>query len=157
MSNISFRIATIDDADEIAGMNQQLIRDEGHRNAMSIQELTDRMRDWLRGEYEAIMMVVGLNPIGYVLFRRERDHIYLRQFFVVPEQRRKGIGRSAIIWMRENAWADAARIRLDVLVGNTSGLAFWRAIGFSDYCITLEAEQPSTPSTNSRSTELNRG
>jgi hypothetical protein len=25
-----------------------------------------------------------------------------------------------------------------VLVGNTAGLDFWRAVGFSDYCIALE-------------------
>ncbi|MCA9194195.1 MAG: GNAT family N-acetyltransferase [Planctomycetales bacterium] len=148
MAEIEFHLATINDAELIAEMNEKLIRDEGHRNAMSLPELTDRMRIWLRGEYEAIVIDDEQSSIGYALFRREPDYIYLRQFFVIPEQRRNGIGRMAIAWMRENVWADATRIRLEVLVGNSTGLAFWRAIGFSDYCITLEAEQRGVPTTN---------
>ncbi|MCA9262751.1 MAG: GNAT family N-acetyltransferase [Planctomycetales bacterium] len=141
MAEISFREAIVGDADRIAEMNQQLIRDEGHRNPMSLLELTDRMRVWLQGDYEAVVIHDNQAVIGYALFRRDPEHIYLRQFFVEPDRRREGIGRAAIAWMWNNVWADAVRLRLDVLVGNSTGRAFWHAMGFSEYCITLEAER----------------
>jgi hypothetical protein len=31
-------------------------------------------------------------------------------------------------------------VRVDVLVGNAAGVAFWRAVGFADYAVTLEWE-----------------
>jgi hypothetical protein len=31
-------------------------------------------------------------------------------------------------------------VRVEVLVGNADGLAFWRAVGFRDYALTLEAD-----------------
>jgi hypothetical protein len=32
------------------------------------------------------------------------------------------------------------RIRTDVLVGNKIGIDFWKAVGFQEYCITMEME-----------------
>ena len=78
--------------------------------------------------------------VGYVLFCTEPEFVYLRQFYVEVEHRRRGIGRAALKWLRESVWTDAARIRLDVLVGNAAGIAFWRAVGFRDYCLTMEWE-----------------
>jgi SAM-dependent methyltransferase len=45
-------------------------------------------------------------------------------------------------WLWVNLWKDAPRVRLDVLLGNEEGLAFWRALGFQGYCQTMEAEAP---------------
>jgi predicted acetyltransferase len=67
------------------------------------------------------------------------DHVYLRQFFVWREHRRQGVGRSAIEWLMRTAWADAPRVRLDVLVTNTEGRAFWKGVGFEEYCVTMES------------------
>lgn len=136
---ISFQSATVDDAPSLAEMNLQLIRDEGHRNPMSLMELTQRMTGWLEGEYEAVLFQQATRNVGYALYRREPEHIYLRQFFVEQASRRSGIGRAAISWMWAHVWTEADRIRLDVLVGNTSAHLFWLAAGFTDYCITMEA------------------
>lgn len=136
--DLCYRTATPRDADVLARMNAQLIRDEGHRNPMSASELETRMRGWLESEYEAVLFEQEDEPVGYALYRKESDHIYLRQLFVVPGRRRSGIGRQAIVWLRENRWASAACVRLDVLVGNETGRAFWRAVGFDDYCVTME-------------------
>jgi GNAT superfamily N-acetyltransferase len=135
-----YRFATVDDAPALALLNHALIRDEGHRNAMSVPELAARMARWLAGEYQAVVFEDAEQPVGYALFRRESEHVYLRQFFVAPEQRRRGVGRAAIGWLRQHAWGGDRRIRLDVLVGNAAGIAFWRAVGFRDYCLTLELE-----------------
>jgi ribosomal protein S18 acetylase RimI-like enzyme len=139
-ANPTFRHATPADATPLAEMNHRLIRDEGHRNRMTVPELRERMEGWLRGEYSATVFEVAGVAAGYALFRRESEFVYLRQFYVAPEHRRRGIGRAALAWLRADAWRDAPRIRLDVLVNNPAGIAFWRAVGFRDYCLTMEWE-----------------
>lgn len=133
-------LATVDDVAVLARMNQQLIRDEGHRNRMSIGELEDRMRSWLQTEYRATIFEDEGAAVGYALFKREPEWIYLRQFFVVPSRRRQGIGRNGIEWLRQYVWNDSQRVRLDVLVGNATAIEFWRSLGFTDYCLTMERE-----------------
>jgi len=137
---VVYRFAAPPDAPLLAGMNQQLIRDEGHRNRMSVAELEDRMRGWLEGEYRAVIFDWNGRPAGYALYREEPEYAYLRQFFVQSDCRRKGIGRAAVQWLLTNVWEDAARVRLEVLAGNTSGIAFWYALGFRDYALTLERQ-----------------
>jgi ribosomal protein S18 acetylase RimI-like enzyme len=138
---MNFRFCTAADAEWLAPLNAQLIRDEGDRNAMSVSELANRMARWLAGEYEAVAFEDRGVVVGYALFRREPDHIYLRQIFVSSEFRRQGIGRQAIAWLWLNAWRGVPRVRIDVLVGNEPGQAFWRAVGFRDYCLTMEMER----------------
>ncbi|HET6881292.1 MAG TPA: GNAT family N-acetyltransferase [Pirellulales bacterium] len=134
------RLATLNDVALLAAMNQQLIRDEGHRNRMSLGQLEDRMQAWLSGEYQAAIFEESGEAVGYALFKREPEWIYLRQFFVVPSKRRQGIGRKAMDWLKENVWRNSPRIRLDVLVGNPTGIAFWRSLGFADYALTMELD-----------------
>jgi GNAT superfamily N-acetyltransferase len=121
-------------------MNAQLIHDEGHRNSMTVQQLVKRMSGWLAGEYQATVFEAEAKTIGYALYRIEPEYVYLRQLFVQPHLRRRGIARRALEWLRENAWGARPRVRIDVLVGNKTGIEFWRSVGFVDYCITLERE-----------------
>jgi len=136
---IDFRWATPVDAGLLGEMNRQLIIDEGHRNRMSVSELEKRMAGWLKGEYEAVIFEREHEPLGYVLFKRESEWVYVRHFFVRPKHRRQGIGRTAFAWLASNAW-ESCRIRLDVLVGNSTGIAFWRSLGFSECCLTMELD-----------------
>ena len=85
------------------------------------------------------------STVGYALFRREPDHIYLRPLFVQREGRRRGIGRAIVEWLIENVARDATRIRIEVLVGNEAAKSFWKAIGFHEYCVTLELDLPTRP------------
>ncbi len=145
---MNYRFAAASDAAILAGMNHQLIRDEGHRNAMTAAELEDRMRGWLGGEYRAVIFERNGQPAGYALFRNDPEFVYLRQFFVCREKRRQGIGRAAMRWLLANVWNGAARVRLEVLVGNAAGIAFWRALGFSDYALTMERERATAAPTS---------
>lgn len=135
-----YRYATTADAAVIATMNRQLILHEGHRNSMTLAELEQRLAGWLAGEYRAVLFEDEGNAVGYVLFRREPEFVYLRQLFVRAEYRRRGVARTALAWLREHVWSDVPRVRIDVLVGNAVAIAFWRAVGFSDYCLTMEWE-----------------
>jgi GNAT superfamily N-acetyltransferase len=142
MHQIRYRFANPDDAELLAALNQQLIRDEDHRNPMDLVQLTERMVDWLLGEYQAVLLEDGRETIGYALFRREPEFVYLRQLFVVPERRRQGVARDALNWLWQNAWSGAPRLRIEVLVSNEAGREFWQAVGFHEYAITMETVPP---------------
>jgi len=142
--NVRYRTASIADASVMAPMNAQLIRGEGHRNAMTVPQLAERMTGWLKAEYQGCLFELESKAIGYALYRFEPEYIYLRQLFVQPEMRRRGIARRALEWLRQNAWAVRPRVRIDVLVGNRSGIEFWRSVGFRDYCLSMERPVAST-------------
>lgn len=137
---MKLRAAESSDAAALARMNGELIRDEGHRNPMSLAELEARMAGWLDGEYRAVLFEEDGTALGYALFKPEPEWVYLRQFFVGRSHRRRGIGREAMRQLMAGAWKEAPRVRTDVLVGNAAGMAFWRALGFKDYCLTMEID-----------------
>ena len=135
---MNYRFATVEDAPLLAELNQQLIHEEGHRNRMTVAELSQRMRDWLKGEYQAVIFEDANDIVGYALFRESADEVSCRQLFVVRHRRRQGIGRSAVGILRSLVWPPAKRLVIEVLATNTPALAFWRAIGFRDYSLALE-------------------
>jgi GNAT superfamily N-acetyltransferase len=135
---MTFRAATLDDCPLLAGLNHQLIRDEGHRNQMTVPELEQRMRGWLSGEYRAVIFQDAGDVVAYALYREQPELIYLRQLFVVRHRRRRGFGRRAVEILRSQVWLKDRRLTVDVWVANQSGVAFWRSVGYSDYALSLE-------------------
>jgi GNAT superfamily N-acetyltransferase len=123
-SATSFRFATLDDCHLLSELNHQLIRDEGHRNPMTIGQLEQRMRGWLAGEYRAVIYEDGAEVVAYALFREEPDEIYLRQPFVVRHLRGRGIGRRAVEILRSQVWPKDKRLTVEVLVTNEKGVGF---------------------------------
>ena len=96
------------------------------------------MRSWLSSEYAAVIFEDGKEVVAYALYREQPEEIYLRQLFVVRNRRRQGIGRQTIEVLRSKIWPADKRLTVDVLVQNAGGVAFWRAVGYRDYCLTLE-------------------
>lgn len=135
---LTFRRATLDDGARLAELNQQLIRDEGHRNPMTSLELEQRMKNWLASEYTSVVFEEGGAVIAYALYREQPEEIYLRQLFVIRDRRRQGIGRQAVDILRSQIWPRNKRLTVGVLVQNTAAVAFWRAMGYRDYSLTLE-------------------
>src|SRR5262245_46176345 len=127
---MNFRHATVKDCALLADLNHQLIRDEGHRNRMTVPELEQRMKGWLVSEYVAVIFENNGEVVAYALYREQPEEIYLRQLFVVKTQRRKGIGRAAVEILRSQIWPKTKRLTVDVLIKNEAAVAFWRAIGF---------------------------
>jgi GNAT superfamily N-acetyltransferase len=142
------RAASLDDCPTLAVLNHQLIRDEGHANPMSIGDLEARMRAWLgSGEYRAILWEDAGAVVAYAVFLETRQEVYLRQFFVARDRRRGGVGRRAVAelfagWPRDKRWT------VSVLSANAPALAFWRAMGYADYDVTMQilpAAHPLSP------------
>ena len=138
MQKMEYYIATETDIDLLAEWNHQLIQDEGHRNQMNITQLCDRMRDWLSADYTAVIFNEDQNPVAYALYRETDAEIYLRQLFVKRGIRRQGIGRHAMQILQQRLWPQSKRLTVDVLSHNKDGIAFWRSVGYQDYCLTLE-------------------
>jgi ribosomal protein S18 acetylase RimI-like enzyme len=139
---MTYRRATTNDCPLLGELNHQLIRDEEHRNPMTVPELAQRMRGWLEGEYVAILFEEAREVVAYALYRDQPDEIYLRQLFVVRDRRRQGLGKQAMHLLRSEIWPNTKRLTVEVLVANAAAVAFWRAIGYRDYSLKLEM-QPS--------------
>ncbi len=135
---MEYRFATTSDLDRLAEWNHQLIRDEGHRNAMTVQELRERMRGWISGEYKAVIFGSDVDPVAYALYRESATELYLRQLFVRRDRRNKGIGREAMDILRNQLWPRHKRLTVEVLTDNVQAVKFWRSVGYKDYCLTLE-------------------
>jgi predicted acetyltransferase len=135
---VTFRRATLADCALLAELNHRLIRDEGHRNRMTVPELEQRMKGWLASEYTGVIFEDGNEVVAYALYREQPEEIYLRQLFVARNRRRQGIGRRAVEILRSNFWSPNKRLTVDVLVQNAAAVSFWRAVGYKDYSVTLE-------------------
>ena len=142
---MNFRTANANDCALLAELNHQLIRDEGHRNKMTVPELEQRLKDWLASEYTGVVFERDGQIVAYALYREQPREIYLRQLFVVRNQRRQGIGREAVNILRSKIWPKDKRLTVEVLVQNETAIAFWRAVGYKDYCLTLEILPATNP------------
>ena len=138
MGGMTSRPATLDDCAHLAELNHQLIRDEGHRNPMTVPQLEQRIRGFIKGEYRAVIFEECGETVAYALYSESADEVYLRQLFVVRHRRRKGIGRRAVEILRTQVWPKTKRLTVEVLLANTTAIAFWRAVGYVDYALTLE-------------------
>lgn len=141
---IQLRSATLDDVAILAEMNQQLIIDEGGMNSMSLDELHDRMTTWLSSDRNAVIVEYRDNIIGYLLYWRAddefypyQDSFYIRQFFIQPSYRRRGIGQIAFNRIIADYFDSKVALTLDVLESNPEGKAFWSKMGFVEYHTTM--------------------
>jgi ribosomal protein S18 acetylase RimI-like enzyme len=135
---VRYRIATLADVPLLARMNEHLREDEQSRWALTMEQLENRMRGLLEEGYTAAIFEDDDDVVAYALYRPVEGGIYLRQFFVSREHRRQGVGKAAIQLLMTEIWPPDARITLDVLVQNQRAADFWKALGFSEYAITLE-------------------
>ena len=86
----------------LAQMNKRLIEDEGSRNPMSLDQLAERMRGWLLGDWEVKLFATDAGVVGYAVYQARRDEyfpdqtiVYLRQFYIEREMRGQGLGTAA--------------------------------------------------------------
>ena len=71
---------TIEDVKTLAFMNKCLIEDERSSNPMDLSQLTERMKGFLEGDYDAYFFKYGETIVGYALVDRTSNPLYLRQF-----------------------------------------------------------------------------
>ena len=82
----------------LARLNRALIEDEGSRNPMMLEELQQRMGGLLKDGWQIDLFCRESDVLGYALYSIDRDDyedapfIYLRQFLIAREHRRRGYG-----------------------------------------------------------------
>jgi len=139
---MKYRFAVAEDVPLLARMNRQLAEDEGHRNRVQSDSwFEDRMRDFINGNYRAILFEREEGVVAYALFTDQTDFsdtVYLRQIFVQRSCRRQGVGREVMRILMEEIWPAEKRITVGVLHGNQPAVEFYRAIGFQPYSIEME-------------------
>lgn len=156
MSAPVVRVATRSDLDSIADLLQALATqgqgaDARFRPVANVREvLRSEARDrwfgrflpfpccWVAEQRGTIVGMVGGAPMavhpGYQIDATARlEHLY-----VVSEARRRGIGRQLVKAFEQAA--DAAgypRLEVSTLAADGQAVAFWRALGFGPWMVTL--------------------
>lgn len=120
----------IEDSGRLAEMNRRLIEDERGDNPMNIAELERRMRGFIAGDYDAYMFIADARTVGYALVNRNVTPVYLRQFYIEREYRRRRYGVAAFEALIKRLKVDT--IDLEVLPWNAAGLSFWEKCGFRE-------------------------
>lgn len=134
------RKAAATDLPQLALMNKELIEDEGSSNPMSIEQLQNRMSNWLAGEWKIEIIHQDAEIIGYAVYRANTDEliphescIYLRQFYISRAHRGKGYGTEALKLLINHSFPSGAKLSIDVLTSNPHGYSFWSKFGFEPY------------------------
>ena len=135
MDTANIRLCNNDDLDMLAVMNRQLIEDEQHDNTMDIGQLKERMRGFISGDYNACMFTDNNGIIGYALVDMKRTPLYLRQFFITRDKRRKGYGTLA--FNRLMQLLGTGTMDIEVMVWNDTGKAFWKSLGFKERSVYM--------------------
>ena len=139
---MDYRTAGDGDLPLLAELNLQLIRDEGDSNPMSAADLERRMRAWLVRTYSAVLFLSEGTVVGYALYRTDNAGIFLRQFFICRNDRRKGFGRAAMELLFGRIWPAGAMVTLEALCTNQTAIDFWRAMEFDVYALTFRRRIP---------------
>lgn len=137
-ASISISVATEADIPQLAALNLQLMEDEQHPYMLPLDELRARMTRWVAGEYHVLVFRNGARICGYAAWCTEERGIYLRHFFICRDQRRQGLGRIIIDWLRRDHFPKDQPLQLEAAIWNKDAIAFWRAIGFKDFGLTME-------------------
>ncbi|HYA79171.1 MAG TPA: hypothetical protein VED19_01520 [Candidatus Nitrosopolaris sp.] len=96
------------------------------------------MKSQLASEYAAVVFEDNGEVVADALFREEPGEVCLRQLFVLRNQCRQGIRRQAVEILRIKIWPTNKRLTVEVLGRNTIAIAFWRAVGYKNCCLTPE-------------------
>lgn len=127
------------EVDLLAQLNRQLDEDEPHPHPLPLPALTERMARWIaEGEYEVLLLRNADQLIGYAVWRAEESDSYLRHFFICRDRRRQGWGRAAVQLLCREVFPKDRPVQIEAAIGNKAGIAFWHAIGFEDFGLSME-------------------
>jgi ribosomal protein S18 acetylase RimI-like enzyme len=134
---VNIKECSITDIETLAQLNKMLIEDEKADNKMDMEQLKERMGKLLKNGYRAYYFLEDNNKIlGYALCNFKETPIYLRQFFIKREERRKNHGKESFKKLIEYIKTD--EIGIDVYAWNDIGIKFWRSLGFESKYIHME-------------------
>ena len=138
---------TLSDLPTLALLNKQLIEDEQSDNNMTLPELEARMRWFLETEYTAYFFFEEDTVVGYALIKHTAKPLYLRQFLIAREHRRKHYGKQAVELLLQTLQTNT--IDIEVYTWNERGIRFWESCGFRPRSLYMRYVQEDEFSENS--------
>lgn len=137
MNNLKIRSALISDTTTIFALIQELAKYEKLEHTFTGSE--EALKNDLFGDRtyaEAIIAEWDEKAVGFALFFPNystfltKPGIYLEDLFVLPEYRRRGIGKALLEYLKELAIKrDAGRLEWSVLDWNEPAIKFYESIG----------------------------
>ena len=128
-ANLTLRLATLDDAAEIAAMSRDLI-EMGLGWTWTAARVARNIRS------SSTLTVVACNPerlAGFAIMYFGDEHAHLSLLAVRPERQRTGIGSHLVGWLEESALtAGIGTIRLELRATNRAARRFYARLGFAE-------------------------
>ncbi|MCR2804625.1 GNAT family N-acetyltransferase [Paenibacillus soyae] len=137
-NGLQIRIGSAHDLDILAELNKQLIEDEQHDNKMNFDQLKERMRSFISTDYSSYIFEENGEAVGYALVNHSRQPLYVRQFFICRNCRRRGYGKQAFHQLL--GLLNAKSLDIEVMTWNHRGLAFWKSLGFQERSVYMRFE-----------------
>ena len=145
------RAATAEDAPTIVALVRMLDAEEGQGPGprCTVDDLqVNGFGAWPR--FRILLAESGHRALGYVLFSRATttEHaargMYVNDLYVVPEARRRGIGRALMTAVARACLADGGRYLFwnALELGTRRGRAFYRRIGAREEAVVTLSLQP---------------
>lgn len=148
--NLTLRIATLDDAEEIATMSRDLI-EMGLGWSWTPQRVARNIRNRdtltlvacesvaLRNDLGVAQLTsagsrrTGQRIIGFAIMYFGDEHAHLNLFAVKPAYQRSGVGGRMLDWLRDSCTvAGIAVVYLELRADNAVGQRFYRGYGFEE-------------------------
>lgn len=117
-----------DEVDLLAELNLRLLEEEHYDRSFTRKEIVARMHDLLDTGYDALFVKSSGAIAGYLLVNRNSDPIYIRQFYIEPAFRRRGLGRAAVEELKQRYGTEV--LDVEVMAWNELGTKFWNSLGF---------------------------
>ena len=134
-SDFTIRQAVIDDVPQIFGLIEALAAYEklSHQVTGTVEQLQEHL--FGKRIYAEAIVVESEKIVGFALFFSNystfltKPGIYLEDLFVLPEYRRRGMGKAMLSYLKELAIArNAGRLEWSVLDWNESAIAFYQSM-----------------------------
>ena len=119
---------TAEDVPLLARLNKHFFEEENAETDLSLPHLEERMSGYINSDFKAFLFQNDEKIVGYALCDLAKRPVYLRQFFVSREERRKGYGSQAFRLLLEKL--DIETTDMEVYYWNDMGSAFWNSLGF---------------------------
>lgn len=152
--NYSIRKAELDDVERIQELSVKLSEWEEEEFDSTINpdwNTTEEATEWFEQRvYEGLAYVaVDEEIVGYLIgavngseeYRDELTVAELESMYLKPSYRGQGIGTRLAEQFQQDAGEQGAdRLRVEVTADNKNGHEFYKALGLTDYAVTMEKE-----------------
>jgi [ribosomal protein S18]-alanine N-acetyltransferase len=129
-ANLTVRLATLDDAAEIAAMSRDLI-ESGLGWTWTVARVARNIRN------PSTLTVVTCTPeriAAFAIMFCSDEHAHLSLLAVRPEWQRAGLGRQLVAWLEESALAAGiGTLRLELRESNRAASRFYARLGFAEF------------------------